>query len=123
MPNAMYGISERSPKSKRVVVDVDDTLCYTEGRDYANASPNRALIAKLAVMRRDGWKVTLFTARGQVSCNGDLDLIHATVKPTLVDWLERNAVEYDELIFGKPYADLYIDDKGVTPEDFLRMEV
>lgn len=66
--------------------------------------------------------MTLFTARGQVSCNGDLDLIHERVRPILVEWLERHAVEYDELIFGKPYADLYVDDKGMTPEEFLKWE-
>lgn len=118
----MSGISERSPKSRRIVVDVDDTLCYTVGRDYANASPNMELISKLAALRRDGWIVTLFTARGQVSCNGDLDLIHERVKPILVEWLERHSVEYDELIFGKPYADVYVDDKGMTPEEFLKWE-
>lgn len=101
------------------MVDVDDTLCFAEGRDYENARPNQPLIAKLAAMRRDGWKVILFTARGQISCQGDLPLILRTVKPILVEWLERHGVQYDDLLFGKPYADLYIDDKGMTPEDFL----
>jgi len=33
-------------------------------------------------------------------------------------WLKDNRVCYDELIFGKPAADVYVDDKAVLPEDF-----
>ena len=29
------------------------------------------------------------------------------------DWLQKWNVPYDELVFGKPYADIYIDDLGI----------
>ena len=32
------------------------------------------------------------------------------------DWLSRHSVPYHELIFGKPYADFYVDDKSVPLE-------
>jgi NDP-sugar pyrophosphorylase family protein len=31
---------------------------------------------------------------------------------TLIAWLEHHGIEYDELWFGKPHADLYVDDKA-----------
>jgi len=30
----------------------------------------------------------------------------------LVTWLENNKVKYDDVVMGKPAADLYIDDKA-----------
>jgi hypothetical protein len=32
-----------------------------------------------------------------------------------IQTLERFNIEYDELIFGKPIADIYIDDKALNP--------
>ena len=34
-----------------------------------------------------------------------------------VELLKNYNVPYDELIFGKPYADIYIDDKGMSLEE------
>jgi hypothetical protein len=31
---------------------------------------------------------------------------------TLFAWLDKNNIPYDEIIFGKPLADIYIDDKA-----------
>jgi NDP-sugar pyrophosphorylase family protein len=33
---------------------------------------------------------------------------------TLIAWLDRHGIEYDELWFGKPHADVYVDDKAFT---------
>jgi len=32
--------------------------------------------------------------------------------------LDRNGIPYDELHFGKPVADFYVDDKAVKLEDW-----
>ncbi len=31
-------------------------------------------------------------------------------------WLARHAIEYDEIHFGKPHADVYLDDNAVRFE-------
>ncbi len=37
-------------------------------------------------------------------------------KQQLDDW----GCKYNELIMGKPHADLFIDDKGINCDDFFR---
>ena len=34
------------------------------------------------------------------------------------DWLDRNGIEYDEIFFGKPNADITIDDRVVRFESW-----
>ena len=47
-------------------------------------------------------------------------LIRNVGKVTL-DWLERHNVEYDEILFGKPNADVYIDDRAVRFEEWAHI--
>ena len=106
---------------KIIVCDIDDTICYTENRDYEHSIPNIPMIEKLNTLYNQGYGIVYFTARGQHSCNGDLNLIEKERKPVLESWLKRHNVSYDLLLFRKPLAALYIDDKAVTPEMFLSM--
>lgn len=106
----------------RVVIDVDDTICDNLNRDYAHAIPKKDVIDKINQLHREGVEIALHTARGQASCNGDLMKIIATKKPTLEKWLKENNVEYDELIFGKPLGDLYVDDKAMEVREFVNAD-
>ena len=43
---------------------------------------------------------------------------------TLLAWLDRHAIPYDELHLGKPWPGVggfYVDDKTVRPAEFLAM--
>ena len=40
----------------------------------------------------------------------------ARLGATTLDWLARYGVEFDELHFGKPHADVYIDDNALRFE-------
>jgi capsule biosynthesis phosphatase len=105
---------------RRIVVDVDDTiLVTTTTRDYYNSTPLAVMIDKLNRLYDEGFEIVYFTARGQVSKNGDLDLIEKEVRPILEDWMDRHGVKRTSLIMGKPYADYYVDDKAMTPIQFL----
>ena len=44
------------------------------------------------------------------TCEGDVVKVKQKIGKITEKWLEKWNVNYDELIFGKPYADLYIDD-------------
>ena len=35
-----------------------------------------------------------------------------------LDWLKRHGIEYDELHFGKPHAQVYIDDNALRFESW-----
>lgn len=105
-----------------LVFDIDDTISIHKNRDYKNAIPIQPVIDKLNRLHDEGYYIKLFTGRGQLSCNGDLDLIIKNNKDILEDWLKRHNVKYDELIFGKPLGDWYIDDKGLSVDEFLKAD-
>ena len=52
------------------------------------------------------------------SCGGDVEKADAKNRIVTEDWLERHNVPYDILVFGKPFADAYIDDKAITLDEW-----
>lgn len=108
----------------KIVFDIDDTICSNVRKlGYENCVPDFEVIKKINHLHDDlGFTIILHTARGMVSCNGDIDKIIARNKKVLVDWLDKYDVHYDELIFGKPIADLYVDDKALNVVDFKKEE-
>jgi len=107
---------------KSIVVDFDDTLSFTTDRDFKNATPNTPLIDKLNGLYNKGWNIRIFTARGNLSCDSRAEAIFIH-KGIMEDWLEKHNVKYHELSFQKPLAEYYIDDKAITPEDFIKKEI
>lgn len=104
-----------------IVFDVDDTICSNERRTgYKDCVPSLTMIDKINNIHDVlGFKVILYTSRGMKSCGNDVDKAIAKNKEILEDWLDKYDVHYDELVFGKPFADLYVDDKAITPSVFL----
>lgn len=98
----------------RIVFDLDDTICRTRNRDYANAEPLYGVIEKIRAAKSMGNYIIIHTARGMLSCNGNVEKAEKKNRKIIEDWLANNNVPYDEIIFGKPYADLYIDDKALN---------
>ena len=109
-------------KDIKIVFDVDDTICSNIRKlGYENCVPDLEVIKKINHLHDDlGFEIVLHTSRGMVSCNGDIDKIIEKNKSTLEKWLEKHNVHYDEIIFGKPIADLYVDDKALGIDDFKK---
>lgn len=105
--------------STTLVVDFDDTLAITLNRDWVNAAPNQPLIEKLNHLYDEGWTIHVVTARGQISCGGDCDAASNKYRLQIENWLYEHGVKYTDLSFQKKLAAYYIDDKGITPDDFL----
>ena len=105
----------------KIVFDIDDTICTNVRKlSYDNCVPVKEVIDKINYLHDVlNIKITLHTSRGMVSCNGDLEKIIIKNKETLEKWLEKYNVHYDEIIFGKPIADLYVDDKAMNVKDFV----
>lgn len=94
-------------KPRRLVVDIDGVLAEAAAPpDYAHARPLPVNIARVNALYDAGCEIVLFTARG--SMTGE-DWRAATRAQ-----LERWGVRYHELRFGKPHADIYIDDRLMT---------
>ena len=48
-----------------------------------------------------------------VTHNSNMGKIIAHQSPIVIEWLNKHKIPYDELHFGKPVADYYVDDKAV----------
>lgn len=109
----------------KIVFDLDDTICRTFNRDYANSVEISAVVSKIKEIRKTlpGAEIVIYTSRGMASCNGDVEKAEAKNRPTIEKWLKEHGVEADEIIFGKPLADIYVDDKAMTAYDFGQAEI
>lgn len=94
------------------VVDLDGTLCFTQGRKYAEARPYPLRIKRINALMQAGHRVIIDTARG--SGTGK-DYYALTVKQ-LDEW----GVTYSALYVGsKTPGDVYIDDKAQSARRFF----
>lgn len=88
-------------------IDIDGVLTVdTEGHDYLARSPNRNNINSVNALHRLGHRIVLFTAR-----YGTREDKEVTFR-----WLKMNGIEYDAILYGKPYCDFNVDDKNITLE-------
>jgi capsule biosynthesis phosphatase len=107
---------------KRLVFDFDDTISFSKNRDWDNASPNIELIKKMNKLYDEGWQIDIFTARGSLSCSSREEAKNKFLQGMKV-WLEKHSVKYHSVSFDKPLATFYIDDKALSPEEFINIEI
>ena len=105
-------------KYKTIVVDIDDTISFTYNRDFDNSLPNQPVIDRINKLYDEGWNIILYTARGGKSCK-TLEEKEAKYRLITEKWLKKNNVKYHSLMFGKPNADYYVDDKNISIEEFI----
>jgi hypothetical protein len=92
--------------------DIDGTLCTNTNGDYEIAVAFPQVIGYLNALYEQGHQIVLYTARGSTT---GINWREATVKQ-----LRAWGVKYHQLVLGKPHADLYIDDKAVHVDDWLK---
>lgn len=99
----------------RICIDLDGVICELrrEGVSYGELTPVPGAIEKLAALKAAGHTIIIQTARHMKTCSGNVGSVLARQGLTTLEWLERHGVEYDEIHFGKPHADVYIDDNGL----------
>lgn len=104
----------------RIIVDLDGTICpiKKEGESYKDLSvmPNAA--EKLRELRSQGHYIIIQTARNMATCESNLGKVIKNVGKITLDWLEKNEIEYDEIFFGKPNGEIYIDDRAFRFESW-----
>jgi capsule biosynthesis phosphatase len=103
----------------RIVIDLDKTIAESkkDEQSYWHLKPNPGVIEKLKQWRLDGHYIIIHTARHMVTCKGDIDLVLERIGKLTWAWLLKWGIPYDELIFGKPYGHVYVDDKALKFED------
>ena len=108
---------------KRIIVDIDGTLCVVENRDFINAIPIQEVIDKVNEYYEKGYEVIISTARGQNSCN-TVEEMQNKYEAITKEWLDKAGVKYHRLEIGyKQNADMYVDDKAIRPEEFIKKKV
>lgn len=110
---ASHGANGTIPAGKRFVFDIDGVIArLTPDNNYAVSEPNIPVIEVINSLYEAGNEIILHTARGYVTGK---DWKEITVKQ-----LEAWGLKYHELLFGKPNADYYVDDKALYVEDLLK---
>lgn len=88
-----------------IFVDLDGTLCETEGANYMGARPKRKMIEIVNALHASGSRIVIWTARGRTT-GWDWEKL---TRQQLAEW----GIKYDELRIGdKPEYDFLIDDKA-----------
>ena len=112
-------------KPKRFCFDLDNTLVSfpKKHNDYSSVIPIKKNINMLKYLKSLGHTIIIFTARRMKTHQGNTGKILADVGPTTFNTLHKFNIPYDELYFGKPYADFYIDDKAVNANTDIEKEL
>jgi len=108
-------------------MDVDGTLCEIKKKDqsYEDVAPIAPVVERLRAYKEMGFHVILATARNMNTYSGNVGLITANTAKTLMAWLDKHDVPYDELYVGKPWGGkggFYVDDKAIQPDEFLSLD-
>lgn len=104
--------------------DLDNTLVsYPKiAGDYSTVEPLQNNIDFCNSMYNMGYKIVIHTARRMKTCLGDVNKVREQIEQITIKKLKDFGVEYHEIVFGKPYADFYIDDLAVNSFEDLSKE-
>ena len=98
-----------------IYVDIDETICNSPNKpDYNNSTPIKENIEKANKLYDEGHEIIYWTARGTQT---GIDWSNVT-KKQFKEW----GVKYHDLKFGKPYYDLFIDDRAINNEEWYKKE-
>jgi len=98
----------------RIVIDLDGTICpiKSKSESYADLLPNIGAVDKINALKMAGHYIIIQTARNMGTCDSNVGKVLKNVGKITLDWLEKYEIQYDEIFFGKPNAQVYIDDRA-----------
>jgi len=99
-------------KDFRICFDLDNTLVThpSISGDYESVKPINENIDYAKFLSDLGCTIIIYTARRMKTHNGNVGKILADVGQITLNTIKKYDIPCDELYFGKPYADAYIDD-------------
>jgi capsule biosynthesis phosphatase len=101
----------------RVCFDLDNTLVTypsTPG-DYTTVKPVSEMINLARKMKSEGHTIIIHTARRMATHKNNVGSVIKDIGALTFKTLDDFNIPYDEILFGKPIADIYIDDRAVNP--------
>ena len=104
-------------KPLRICFDLDNTLVTnpTVPDDYSTVNPIHKNIVLLQHLKKLGHEIIIYTARRMKTHKNNIGKVIKDIALITIQTLDKYNIEYDELLFGKPLADIYIDDKALNP--------
>jgi capsule biosynthesis phosphatase len=117
--------NELNIKSLRVCFDLDNTLVTYPliSNDYTTVQPIQKNIDFLKYLKKFGNTIIIYTARRMKTSGSNIGKVNKDIGKITFDTLEKFDIPYDEIYFGKPYADFYIDDLAINAYDSLEKEM
>jgi len=108
----------------RIVLDLDGVICSLKkpNETYLEVQPNEDVISKMREWKKEGHYLIIHTGRHMRTCDGDVTEVIKKIGPVTTKWLKKWNVPFDEIHYGKPYGDVYIDDLGITFSSVKQLE-
>lgn len=109
---------------KNLIIDLDGTLTIDDKSDYRYKPANIEVINQLKKYKEMGFKITIYTSRNMKTFGGNIGQINVKTLPTIIEWLDRHDVPYDEVVVGKPWCGtegFYVDDRAIRPNEFTSL--
>ena len=105
----------------RICFDLDNTLVSfpKKAGDYTSVEPITENIEFLRYLKSFNHTIIIYTARRMKTHYGNTGKLLADIGKITFDTLDKFNIPYDEIYFGKPQADFYIDDLAVNCFDNL----
>lgn len=106
-------------KKLRICIDLDGTICTIrqDGETYADVRVKPGAAEMIKKLHDAGHTIVINTARNMGSTGHNVGRALKNVGKITLEWLDKNGIIYDEIFFGKPNADITIDDRVVRFQD------
>jgi capsule biosynthesis phosphatase len=117
--------NKQNISTQRICFDLDNTLVsYPKiPNDYTTVEPIQKNIDFLKYLKTFNHTIIIYTARRMKTHKGNVGKCLADIGKITFDTLEKFSIPYDEIYFGKPHADVYIDDLALSCYDNVEKEL
>lgn|SRR5574344_134493 len=109
---------------KKLVMDLDNTISINKTGNYSEATPIFETIEKMREYKEKGFYIVISSSRNMRTYEGNIGKINVHTLPTIIEWLDRNNVPYDEVYIGKTWCGtdgFYVDDRAIRPKELVSL--
>ena len=97
----------------RYCFDIDGVI-FKINKDYKKHEIIEKTKIFIQKLKAENHEIILYTARKMSTYKGNIGLVNSSIVEITLQALRVNEIIYDEIYFGKPAADIYIDDKALN---------
>ena len=101
----------------RFCFDIDGVV-FKINKNYKKHEPIWSTVNYIRNLKNSNHEIILYTARKMKTFNGNIGKVNKEIVEDTLHYLMLYNIPYDEIYFGKPNADVYIDDKALNFYDF-----